>query len=109
MERKLAGKKSLFLYPQDLFIRFIISFVLNTFVSYTGINVPDRLAIEVETILDSGAHVARAFFRNEEGQSGMNKTFDLAKNQQLNSSVYVYIPVRQRERSQSSRNIESAL
>ncbi|XP_055327673.1 integrin alpha-8-like isoform X2 [Paramacrobiotus metropolitanus] len=67
-------------------------FVLNTFVQYSGTNVPDHLTIEVETILDSGSPVPRAFFRHEEGKSRLNTTYQLAKNQQRNNSVYVYMP-----------------
>ena len=73
---------------------FLCSFVLNTFVQYTGVNVPDNLAIEVETILDAGAAVPRAFFQKQEGVSRMNVTYELGKNQQRNNSQYVYIPVR---------------
>ncbi|GAV07234.1 hypothetical protein RvY_17099-2 [Ramazzottius varieornatus] len=67
-------------------------FVLNTFVQYTGINVPDNLAIEVETILDSGSAAPRAFFQKQEGVSRMNVTYELGKNQQRNNSQYIYIP-----------------
>lgn len=69
------------------------SFVLNTFVQYSGVNVPDNLAIEVETILDASSQIPRAFFQHPEGQSRLNTTYELAKNQQRNNSVYVYIPV----------------